>query len=413
MAKETSEKIVQLIKQYDFETAHKRANEFRALCDNAARSTALTEPEATAIEQARALLDRWFVTSAPSVDDWLQEWKTLTAGTGAALPKSVAAALFGKIPPAGFSKVSWNDELLGSRDASYCSLVVANKLQRTADLIALAKVEPRRFYLSAALDALLAARVAPPRIVWDTLHETAERSAGLLPGPEALAEAFSRDGASDSFSWLAGLLQPSVELRRSVALQIMRDPRAIQMFVKGVSNKISKKGEGASADAIRALSGDVLAVAMRLVSEKRPMAKHARWMINQVLIDSTHPDARPQSAVIQQFVDASDSLSKGELGRALRAVDQGKSAASNFLLTSPQAVHAEVREYLETLPAGHEVGFSDPAARFQRYAGRRESTSCASARRPRSTSCHTSTKPRSRTWATPGETAASTTPRAR
>jgi type I restriction enzyme M protein len=32
---------------------------------------------------------------------------------------------------------------------------------------------------------------------------------------------------------------------------------------------------------------------------------------------------------------------------------------------------------------------------------------------PRSTSCRTSTKPRSRTWATPGATAASTTPRAR
>ena len=41
------------------------------------------------------------------------------------------------------------------------------------------------------------------------------------------------------------------------------------------------------------------------------------------------------------------------------------------------------------------------------------STNCASARRPRSTSCRTSTKPRSRTWATPGATAASITPRAR
>jgi hypothetical protein len=41
------------------------------------------------------------------------------------------------------------------------------------------------------------------------------------------------------------------------------------------------------------------------------------------------------------------------------------------------------------------------------------STNCASARRPRSTSSRTSTKPRSRTWATPGATAASITPRAR
>jgi hypothetical protein len=41
------------------------------------------------------------------------------------------------------------------------------------------------------------------------------------------------------------------------------------------------------------------------------------------------------------------------------------------------------------------------------------STNCASAPRPRSTNSRTSTKPRSRTWATPGATAASTTPRAR
>ena len=41
------------------------------------------------------------------------------------------------------------------------------------------------------------------------------------------------------------------------------------------------------------------------------------------------------------------------------------------------------------------------------------STNCASAPRPRSTSSRTSTKPRSRTWATPGATVASITPRAR
>ena len=40
-------------------------------------------------------------------------------------------------------------------------------------------------------------------------------------------------------------------------------------------------------------------------------------------------------------------------------------------------------------------------------------TNCDSARRPRSTNCRTCTKPRSGTWATPGATAASTTPRAR
>ena len=41
------------------------------------------------------------------------------------------------------------------------------------------------------------------------------------------------------------------------------------------------------------------------------------------------------------------------------------------------------------------------------------STNCASAPRPRNTKCPTSTKPRSRTWAMPGATAASITPRAR
>ena len=41
------------------------------------------------------------------------------------------------------------------------------------------------------------------------------------------------------------------------------------------------------------------------------------------------------------------------------------------------------------------------------------STNCASSRKKRSTSSRTSTKPRSRTWATPGATAANTTPRAR
>jgi hypothetical protein len=40
-------------------------------------------------------------------------------------------------------------------------------------------------------------------------------------------------------------------------------------------------------------------------------------------------------------------------------------------------------------------------------------TNYASARRPRSMSCPTSTRPRSRTWAMPGATAASITPRAR
>ena len=41
------------------------------------------------------------------------------------------------------------------------------------------------------------------------------------------------------------------------------------------------------------------------------------------------------------------------------------------------------------------------------------SMNCASARRPKNMSFPTCTKPRSRTWATPGATAASTTPRAR
>jgi len=40
-------------------------------------------------------------------------------------------------------------------------------------------------------------------------------------------------------------------------------------------------------------------------------------------------------------------------------------------------------------------------------------TNCVSPPRPRSTSSPTSTRPRSRTWATPGATAASITPRAR
>src|SRR5206468_12255177 len=122
--------------------------------------------------------------------------------------------------------------VLEGNDRELLRVMVEQKLLKSSDILAIAKAQPERFYQSVALDVLLENERVPPRAVWTVLGENLERGAGMLSGPEALAESFALDPANDAPVWLTEFLTARPNASAAVLLQILRDAPAVERLVR-------------------------------------------------------------------------------------------------------------------------------------------------------------------------------------
>jgi hypothetical protein len=374
--RDSFDRIRSLIKSYRGKSDSDFSGDFR----RCVAETSLAGPQAAEaaelLNQLRLTLERWYADPPDSLDP-VADWLRLFGASKDRLPISLLETLLSRIPTGATKTIDWSPIVLGLADPAALSLLVTQKHLKVADLEKIAEAHPSEFYRSAGLDVLLKHGGSPPRTIWASITTLEERKAGLLPGPEALAEAFSSDTSSDASRWILHLLADNAPIRPAILLQLLRDSAALEKLARYLSvAALGLKGKKkATVEAMaEPVIHDLTELCVRAVEEGRRTAPSATWVIGMLAV-AAHSSTTPLPVSAAKTVE----LSAGRIARIrilalLRSADDGSSVDKLPVVAPAEQLYTAVQEYLHGLPSGP-GGDSEPAersTRYQRYVGRSE-----------------------------------------
>jgi hypothetical protein len=376
MAKSSLERIRLLLKGYHGSGDTTFAIGYRLAVSDGVRSGELTDEQVAALDQARATVEGWYQRQHDPAANPIEEWLALVEAVSDKLPHTLLNTLLSRIPQNRRHAIDWA-RLVFERSRSLLRVFVEQKVLRPADLTALAKADAVRFYGSVGLDVLLETNTCPPRTLWAALAGNLDRSAGMLSGPEAIADAYALDSAADSSLWLTGILASLSAFRSAVLLQILRDAAALEKLARYLSAAQAgprRKTTVKAANEAALVLGDLVPLCAQAVESGKNTARGAAWAIGIIAVGAHSPTSPFPPALTSIADDGAGRVTRARLLPQLQCADEGRTATKELIVATDAQIHHTIQTYLQLLPMGASAA-AEPAergAQHQRYLGRKE-----------------------------------------
>ena len=374
-----TDRIRALLKSYRPERQAEFRQEFGKEISKARSRDRLTPEDVERLTASRQLVESWYGEGAPGAKVALAQWLEFYEAQKGQLSERIIEVLLGKVPKATAKEIDWQSLLLGAADRRLVEMLVRQKVLKAGDIIRVAKANPKEFYRSPALDALLEAGKPVPRIVWKGLEDSDQRPAGLESRDEALATSFSLDAGNDAVRWFTSFLAVNHAWRRGILKQLLREAGAALRLTRGITamgmtaTGTRKKAEQSTVEQI---VSDLLPLCEEAIAEQKQTAGLAATIISLLNVSF---DAAPEGATDRARQDVSETAGRvlrPLVTKALQAADSGNrpDTTSEVLGLSVGDLYVAVQDYLGQLMQSEDTtdGAAGRGERYERYLGRRE-----------------------------------------